>query len=98
DWSSDVCSSDLGLANSLRYMGTGKQPSWWQALSRFEQPVQLMVGQLDRKFININQQMDELFPKSLLQIVPQAGHAIHVEQPEMFGKLVSEFISQSVES
>lgn len=87
-----------GLANSLRYMGTGKQPSWWQALSRFEQPVQLMVGQLDRKFININQQMDELFPKSLLQIVPQAGHAIHVEQPEMFGKLVSEFISQSVVS
>src|SRR5699024_12662710 len=46
-----------GLANSLRYMGTGKQPSWWQALSRFEQHVQLMVGRLARNRININQQL-----------------------------------------
>lgn len=86
-----------GLANSLRYMGTGKQPSWWEQLSHFKKPVLLIVGEDDAKFINFNQQMKKRFPISSLEIVPRAGHAIHVEQPKIFGKLVSRFIEQQEE-
>lgn len=84
--------SPEGLAHSLRYMGTGSQPSWWHHLNELKLPIQLLVGQLDEKFIFINQEMDKLFPNSDLKIISEAGHAIHVEQPEIFGKMIEGFI------
>lgn len=84
--------SPSGLAGSLRKMGTGSQPSWWKSLSHFQQPVLLLVGQLDEKFVLINQQMKTKLKNSQLKIVSNVGHAIHVEQSENFGKMVEEFI------
>lgn len=81
-----------GLADSLRFMGTGKQPSWWNKLSKFKQPVLLMAGELDPKFVEINKKMKYSLESSELFIARNAGHAIHVENPAIFGKLVSEFI------
>src|SRR5690625_881197 len=46
--------SKEGLVESLRYMGTGKMPSWWNNLSEFNKPVLLITGQLDRKFVMLN--------------------------------------------
>ncbi|HEY4602228.1 MAG TPA: 2-succinyl-6-hydroxy-2,4-cyclohexadiene-1-carboxylate synthase [Cerasibacillus sp.] len=80
------------LAHSLKYMGTGAQPSWWEHLNLFSNPVFLLVGEKDNKFIHINKQMDDLFPQSQFKMIENAGHAIHVEQPEKFGKIVLEFI------
>ncbi|GIO28603.1 2-succinyl-6-hydroxy-2,4-cyclohexadiene-1-carboxylate synthase [Ornithinibacillus bavariensis] len=81
-----------GLVMSLRSMGTGSQPSWWYTLSALTVPVLLIVGELDHKFISINEKMDKLLPNSKMTLVNNAGHAIHVEQPELFGKIVEEFI------
>lgn len=81
-----------GLALSLRAMGTGRQPSWWLKLITFEKPVLLVVGELDEKFVTINKRMHELLPNSNLTIIKNAGHAIHVEQPDFFGKIVEKFI------
>lgn len=39
-----------GLAMSLRGMGTGKQPSYWNCLANFTFPVLLITGALDEKF------------------------------------------------
>lgn len=84
--------SAAGLAQSLLNMGTGSQPSWWNRLSSLSIPVQLIVGGLDRKFIHINQQMESRMNQSELVIVHNAGHAIHVEQPEKFATIVMEFL------
>ncbi|HLT55488.1 MAG TPA: 2-succinyl-6-hydroxy-2,4-cyclohexadiene-1-carboxylate synthase [Bacillota bacterium] len=81
-----------GLAMSLKYMGTGKQPSYWEQLSRFAKPVLLICGEEDKKFVQLNEKMNTLFPFSKLKICEKAGHAIHVENPDIFGKLVTEFI------
>lgn len=83
-----------GLACSLKYMGTGMQPNWWEHLKSFLKPVLLLAGEKDSKFININKEMAELLPKRKFKIVENAGHAIHVEQPEKFGKIVLEFIQE----
>ncbi|MFB4169252.1 2-succinyl-6-hydroxy-2,4-cyclohexadiene-1-carboxylate synthase [Virgibacillus sp. JSM 102003] len=80
-----------GLAYSLRYMGTGKQPSWWDQLQGITIPVLLLAGEYDQKFIDINKSMSERISSSKLVIVENAGHAIHVEQPGIFGKIVNEF-------
>lgn len=81
-----------GLSSSLRYMGTGKQESWWHHLNQMNCPVLLLAGARDEKFININQKMCQRMNHADFQLVSQAGHAIHVEQTEIFGKIVQEFI------
>lgn len=84
--------SEQGLIQSLVYMGTGSQPSYWDHLEHFEKPVLLLTGVYDNKFIKINKTMESRFPNSKLEMIEQAGHAIHVEQPRIFGKIVNGFI------
>ena len=79
---------ERGLAQSLRYMGTGSQPSWWNKLGQLDQPVMLLAGKYDDKFISINNLMEKSLTDGGLIICENAGHAIHVEQPEFFGKMV----------
>ncbi|MFD1361426.1 2-succinyl-6-hydroxy-2,4-cyclohexadiene-1-carboxylate synthase [Lentibacillus salinarum] len=87
--------SEKGLAQSLRYMGTGKQPSWWGLLEQLRLPVLLLTGEWDQKFINLNQAMERLLPEAEHIVIKGAGHAIHVEQPATFGKIVNEYLQSS---
>lgn len=73
-----------GLANSLRGMGTGAQPSLWPRLPSLALPVHLVVGALDVKFVAINQRMAERIPGARLTVIPDAGHAVHLEQPDAY--------------
>lgn len=83
----------VGLANSLRGLGTGVQPSNWNYLKKIECPVLLAAGEWDEKFVLIAQEMKKRIEKSVFLKISGAGHAIHVEQPRKFGKIVSEFLS-----
>jgi len=79
-----------GLANSLRGMGTGAQPSLWPRLAELKMPVSLLAGELDLKFSAINRQMADLIAGCRLEIVPNAGHTVHLEQMQMFCDLVAQ--------
>ncbi len=81
-----------GLANSLRGMGTGVQPSLWARLSELKMPVLLLAGELDSKFVAINRQMHEQIPHGQLQIISQAGHTIHLERPSRFNQYILTFL------
>lgn len=80
-----------GLANSLRGMGTGVQPSLWSKLRDVYQPTLLLTGEEDAKFVDINRRMQALMPSALLTVVPDAGHTTHLEQPEFFVRQVAAF-------
>jgi 2-succinyl-6-hydroxy-2,4-cyclohexadiene-1-carboxylate synthase len=82
----------VGLANSLKGMGTGKQPSYWGKLSSVKKPVLLLCGELDPKFCVIAEKMKKRIPQAIIFQIPEVGHAIHVEQPGVFGKIVDEFL------
>ncbi|WP_273125188.1 2-succinyl-6-hydroxy-2,4-cyclohexadiene-1-carboxylate synthase [Bacillus weihaiensis] len=84
--------SPLGLANSLMGMGTGVQPSLWHELKRIKTPVLLLCGELDQKFCEIAKQMMQQLENSSKKEIIDVGHAIHVEQPQIFGKIVNEFL------
>lgn len=88
--------SEAGLSQSLCFMGTGSQPSWWSRLSQLSKPVCLVAGAHDSKFLQLNKCMKDCIPSSDLVIVENAGHAIHVEQPKIFGKIVTEFINSTL--
>lgn len=82
----------VGLANSLRGMGTGQQPSLWPHLSALQLPILLLAGELDSKFAAINQQMAAQIPNAKLEIIADAGHTIHLERPSAFQQSVLNFL------
>ncbi len=82
-----------GLAHSLRGLGTGHQAPLWDRLASVAIPTLVVVGELDAKYREIGARMAALMPLARLEVVPAAGHAIHLEQPERFGRAVSEFLA-----
>lgn len=84
----------LGLANSLRGLSVGVQAPLWDALPSIRIPTLLIAGQLDEKFSNIARAMANAMPNAELKIVADAGHAIHLEQPEMFDEIVLEYFKR----
>lgn len=86
-----LANNPTGLANSLKGMGTGAQPSYWEKLATLDMPVLLVCGQLDPKFCRISQEMQLLIQNADLVEVNEVGHAIHVEVPKKFGTIVKEF-------
>ncbi len=69
------------LAACLRGMGTGVQPSFWEALPEIEVDALLLCGEEDEKFTEIATEMAEAMPGATLRSIPRAGHAIHLENP-----------------
>ena len=86
-----------GLADSLRGMGTGSQPSLWGELAVMTCPALLLCGELDSKYVGIAREMAGLMPYSRLEIVPGSGHNIHFERPSLFTAVVSSFLNQEVQ-
>jgi 2-succinyl-6-hydroxy-2,4-cyclohexadiene-1-carboxylate synthase len=84
--------SPHGLANSLRGMGTGVQPSLWASLAHLSLPTQLIVGEHDTKFLRINQQMLEMIPQARMTPIPNAGHTVHLENFDAFVACVASFL------
>jgi 2-succinyl-6-hydroxy-2,4-cyclohexadiene-1-carboxylate synthase len=81
-----------GLANSLRGMGQGVQPPMHDHLPRLRIPTLLVVGALDAPYCALGAEMSRMIPEARLVIVPGAGHAVHLEQPEGFRRHVLEFL------
>ncbi len=90
-----LLNNPVGLANSLEQMGTGSQPSWWDRLELIKCRTLLLTGELDEKFCRTAAEMQKKNPDFEWINVDDAGHAIHVEKPEIFGTIVSEFLSNS---
>lgn len=82
----------VGLANSLRGMGAGAQRPLWDDLRTLFVPTLLIVGSLDVKYVEVGSRMVELLPEGTLLVIPQAGHAVHIEQPDHFNGAVLQFL------
>jgi pimeloyl-ACP methyl ester carboxylesterase len=74
----------VGLADSLRYAGTGTQEPLWDQLHTLTMPVLLMCGTKDAKFHAIAAEMGVSIPNSTCVAIEGAGHTVHLEQPERF--------------
>jgi 2-succinyl-6-hydroxy-2,4-cyclohexadiene-1-carboxylate synthase len=85
-------SNPTGLAYSLRGMGTGVQPSLWPHLAQITTPTLLLCGELDTKFVAINREMAGALPHTRLEVVPQAGHMVHLERPLDFQQHCRRFL------
>jgi 2-succinyl-6-hydroxy-2,4-cyclohexadiene-1-carboxylate synthase len=72
------------LIKSLEYAGLGMQPYLGDKLKVYSHPILLIVGELDQKFVTINQNLDRECPMTMLEIVPNCSHNIHFQQPQLW--------------
>jgi 2-succinyl-6-hydroxy-2,4-cyclohexadiene-1-carboxylate synthase len=84
----------IGLANSLRGMGTGAQPYWGDSLSSLTMPVLYLTGALDDKFTSIASQMIRHTPYGMHITIAGAGHAVHLEAPQGYIHAIRAFLQQ----
>jgi 2-succinyl-6-hydroxy-2,4-cyclohexadiene-1-carboxylate synthase len=73
--------SPEGLGRALRGLGAGALPPVWQRLRELQIPVLLLVGERDQKFLEIARAMADDIPVARLEVIRNAGHAAHLEQP-----------------
>ena len=57
-------------------------PSLWERLPELDVPVDLVVGERDAKFRAIAEKMAYALPHATVTVVPDAGHAVHLEAPD----------------
>ena len=81
-----------GLAGSLRGMSTGIQPSLGERLGELALPSLLIVGELDEKFVALAREMLARMPQALLTVVPEAGHAVHLERLNVYSELLRRWL------
>ncbi len=79
-----------GLARALRGLGTGTLAPVWDRLAELAMPVELVVGERDKKFAVIARQMADSMPGARLRVVPGAGHAVHLEAPKTVASLITD--------
>lgn len=77
-----------GLARALRGLGTGALPSLWDRLGELQMRVTLAAGERDTKFVAIAEQMRARITHASVALVPDAGHAAHLENPAAVAELL----------
>jgi 2-succinyl-6-hydroxy-2,4-cyclohexadiene-1-carboxylate synthase len=85
-----------GLAASLRLAGTGAQEPLWSRLHGLAMPVLVVAGANDAVFCDRAKAMvDAVGSNAELALVPDAGHAVHLERPDAFLAVVEPFLDRS---
>ena len=66
----------------------------WGVLHGIEVPALVIAGEADPKYAPIAAHLAESMPHAELRLIPGAGHIPHVEAPETFLRVISDFIGE----
>jgi 2-succinyl-6-hydroxy-2,4-cyclohexadiene-1-carboxylate synthase len=82
-----------GLASSLRLAGAGAQQPAWERLGAVRVPVLVVAGATDLRYQELGARLAAGVPDGTLAVIPGAGHAVHLEQPELTAAVVSSWLA-----
>jgi len=85
-----------GLANSLRGAGAAVDPLSESELAGISAATLLVAGDLDAKYVGIARQLAHSIPHARVRVIPDAGHAVHIERPRAMLDAVLEFLGGHV--
>ena len=86
--------SAAGLAKAARGMLAQFDSRVIDSLERVRVPVLLIVGANDTPFLNATDYMANKIPGARKVVLPDAGHAANIDQPEAFNRAVLEFFEE----
>jgi 2-succinyl-6-hydroxy-2,4-cyclohexadiene-1-carboxylate synthase len=84
--------SAAGLASSLRLAGTGTQEPLWDRIPTLAVPLLALAGVDDERFGVHALRLARAAPHGIASLIPGGGHAVHLAQPYVAGRLVSHWL------
>ena len=84
--------TEQGLASSLRLASTGCQEPLWGRLGELRAPLLSIAGAHDVRFALAAARLARGAPAGTFSLVPGAGHAAHLVQPELSALIVRRFL------
>jgi pimeloyl-ACP methyl ester carboxylesterase len=82
-----------GLAKAARGMLTQRDPAVLNSLTTIQVPALVLVGADDTPFLAASDYMAAKIPGAVKAVIPKAGHAANIDQPEAFNRAVLDFLS-----
>jgi len=82
-----------GIASSLRLAGTGTQEPLWDRVRDLATPLLALAGLDDARFSAHALRLAALAPSGVASLIPGGGHAVHLAQPSVTGRLVSHWLT-----
>jgi 2-succinyl-6-hydroxy-2,4-cyclohexadiene-1-carboxylate synthase len=89
-----LANDPAGLAASLRAAGQGAMEPLHDRLADVTAPALVITGALDTVGRPRAEQVAHAIPGARLEVVEDAGHTPHDEQPEVFARLVAAFLQE----
>lgn len=83
-----------GLARAARGMLTQVDSRVINSLETIGVPTLVLVGAEDKNFLNAIDYIAKKIPGSTKVVIPEAGHAANLHQPEKFNEAMEQFISR----
>ncbi|KIV82197.1 hypothetical protein PV11_04324 [Exophiala sideris] len=82
-----------GLALAARGMLAQRDNRVIESLSRVQVPALVVVGGDDTPFLAASEYMAKKIPGANKVVIPNAGHAVNIDQPQLFLEAVMEFLA-----
>ncbi len=79
-------------AKIIGELSPGRQPPLWNQLKTLPMPVLLLAGALDSKYSSLMAKMGEKIPNATFEVIPNAGHNVHLERAEHFVEILADFL------
>jgi pimeloyl-ACP methyl ester carboxylesterase len=88
--------SALGSANTLRGVQARRPTvqSLGRQLAKLRVPLHVVSGDEDNNCLEPGLFIKRTCPSAWLSVVPNCGHAVNVEEPDLFNRLTAEFLAQ----
>ena len=81
------------LAESIRFLGTGNQPSLWEEINQNKIPILLITGEDDVKFQSIAHEMLKLNEFIQVKVIENCSHNVHFQKSREFAHQLHRFFS-----
>lgn len=91
-----LANSATGIACTLRGV-QARRPSLWhleERLRALARPVLLLCGDRDEPCVEPSLYLNRVLPDSRLFMFGETGHAINLEEPDLFNKVLKDFITR----
>jgi pimeloyl-ACP methyl ester carboxylesterase len=88
--------SARGSANTLRGV-QARRPSFYdmgEQLRAITVPTLVMVGDEDEPCLDASIYLKRMIPSAALVVLPITGHALNIEEPELYNRLLGDFLHQ----
>lgn len=88
--------SALGSANTLRGI-QARRPTVYsleRGLAKLKVPLHMVTGDEDNNCLEPGVFIKRVCPSAWLTVVPGTGHAVNLEEPDLFNRLTAEFLAQ----